>query len=218
MTQSQRLDRVRTALASLFPPGVAIAFCEVAAADPTTLWPTEREAIAGAVPHRLAEFAAGRAAARAALAALGQPPVALPMAPDRAPVWPVGIAGSIAHAAGIAIAVARHGAPLGVDVEDDAPLPPDLWPVITSPAERAALPDGDTGHLVAQVFVAKEALFKAQSPDTRAMFGFDAVTLTLAKTGFDAKFLTKAGAFRPGDIIHGRLAVAEGLILAGVAR
>ena len=218
MTQSQRLDRVRAALTLLFPPDVAIAVCAVAAADPGSLWPEESTAITGAVPHRLAEFAAGRTAARAALAALGHAPVALPMGQDRAPIWPGSIAGSIAHAAGIAIAVARHGGPLGVDVEADAPLPPDLWPVITSPAERAALPDGDTGHLIAQVFVGKEALFKAQDPKARTMFGFDAVHLTLAKTGFDAKFLTEAGAFRPGDIIQGRLSVAEGLILAGVAR
>lgn len=218
MIRPQRLDRVRAALATLFPADVAIAVCDLAAADPATLWPAERAAIAGAVPHRLAEFAAGRAAARAALSALGHAPAALPMGPDRAPVWPHGVAGSIAHAAGVAIAVARHGAPLGVDVEADAPLPPDLWPVITTPAERAALPEGDTGSLIARVFVGKEALFKAQAPGARAMFGFDAVSLTLAKTGFDAKFLTKAGAFRTGDILHGRLAVADGLILAGVAR
>lgn len=218
MTEPPRLTQVRTALASLFPPGVAIAVCEVAAADPGSLWPEESAAITGAVPNRRAEFAAGRAAARAALAALGEPPTSLPMGSDRAPVWPDSISGSIAHAAGIAVAVARHGPPLGVDVEADAPLSPDLWPEITSPDERARLPEGEIGRLVARVFVSKEALFKAQDPQARAMFGFDAVTLTLAKTGFDAKFLTHAGAFRPGDIIQGRLAVAEGLILAGVAR
>jgi 4'-phosphopantetheinyl transferase EntD len=218
MTGALGLTQVRTALATLFPPEVAIAVCEVAAADPGSLWPVERDAIAGAVPHRLAEFAAGRAAARAALVALGEPPTALPMGTDRAPVWPEAISGSIAHAAGIAIAVARRGAPLGVDVEEDAPLPPDLWPVITTPAERESLPEGDTGRLITRVFVAKEALFKAQASDTRAMFGFDVVHLTLAKTGFDAKFVSNAGAFRPGDIIRGRLTTAEGLILAGVAR
>lgn len=218
MTRPLGLAQIRAALATLFPADVAIAVCEVAAADPGSLWPEERAAIAGAVPHRLAEFAAGRAAARAALAAIGEPPTALPMGPDRAPVWPAAISGSIAHAAGIAIAVARRGPPLGVDVEADAPLPQDLWPVITTPAERAGLPEGDTGRLIARVFVAKEALFKAQARDTRAMFGFEAVHLTLAIDGFDAKFVTEAGAFRPGDSIQGRLALAEGLILAGVAR
>ena len=123
MTQPSRLKRIETALAALFPADVAVALCTLSAADPRDLWPAERQAVIGAVPRRLAEFAAGRQAARTALAALGHPAVALPMGPDRAAIWPDGIAGSIAHAAGLAVAVARPGAPLGVDVEDDSPLP-----------------------------------------------------------------------------------------------
>lgn len=218
MTQPPRLDRIEQALRALFPSGVAVAVVNLASADPGHLWPEERAAVAGAVPHRLAEFAAGREAAHAALAALGLPPFALPMGPDRAPIWPDGIAGSIAHAAGLAVAVARPGAPLGVDVEDDSPLPPDLWDTLTSPEERAAFPSGGTGQQVRRVFAAKEALFKAQPQGARAMFGFDAVRVTLVENGFDAQFLTNAGAFRTGDTVRGRMALVEGLVLAGVAR
>jgi hypothetical protein len=50
------------------------------------------------------------------------------------------------------------------------------------------------------------------------MFGFDAVQVTLVEGGFDAQFLANAGAFRTGDRVQGRLALVEGLILAGVAR
>lgn len=217
MTRPARLMRIETALAALFPSGVAVAACDVASADPGALWPAERDAIAGAVPHRLAEFAAGRQAARQALAALGHPAAALPMGPDRAPLWPSGIAGSIAHAAGIAVAAVRSGPPIGVDVEEDAALSPDLWPVILSPEEQRSLPPGDTGRQVRQVFAAKEALFKAQDPATRAMFGFDAVAVALANGGFDATFLVGVGAFRSGQIVRGRMALVEGLILAGVA-
>ena len=218
MTRPARLSRIETALATLFPTGVAVAACAVATADPGALWPQERDAIAGAVPHRLAEFTAGRQAARQALAALGHPAVAVPMGPDRAPLWPAGIAGSIAHAAGIAAAAVRSGPPLGVDVEEDAPLSPDLWPVILSPKEQRTLPPGDTGRQVRQVFAAKEAIFKAQDPTTRAMFGFDAVDVALANGGFSATFRGNVGAFGLGQTIHGRLALVEGLILAGVAR
>jgi 4'-phosphopantetheinyl transferase EntD len=218
MTQPSRLMRIETALAGLFPSGVAVATCDLALADPGALWPAERDSIAGAVPHRLAEFSAGRQAARRALAALGHPAAALPMGADRAPLWPEGIAGSIAHAAGVAVAVARSGPPLGIDVEDDAPLTPDLWPVIAGPEEQRALPPGDTGRRVRQVFAAKEALFKAQYPATRAMFGFDAVAVALANGGFSATFRISVGAFRQGQIIRGRMALVEGLILAGVAR
>ncbi|KAF0113618.1 MAG: 4'-phosphopantetheinyl transferase [Rhodobacteraceae bacterium] len=218
MTQPSRLTRIETALAALFPSGVAVAACDLASAEPRVLWPEERKAIAGAVPNRLAEFAAGRQAARQALAALGHPAAGLPMGPDRAPIWPAGISGSIAHSAGIAVAVVRHGPALGIDVEENAPLSPDLWPVILSPEEQHALPPGQTGRRVRQVFAAKEALFKAQDPATRAMFGYDAVAVTLANDGFDAIFRNSVGAFRQGQIIHGRMALVEGLILAGVAR
>ncbi|MFN5996346.1 MAG: 4'-phosphopantetheinyl transferase [Paracoccaceae bacterium] len=218
MTQPSRLTRIETALAALFPTGVAVAACDLTSADPGALWPDERDAVAGAVPHRLAEFAAGRQAARQALAALGHPESALPMGPDRAPLWPDGISGSIAHAAGMAVAVVRSGPPLGVDLEEDAPLSPDLWPVILTPEEQRDLPPGETGRQVRQVFAAKEAIFKAQDPATRAMFGFDAVAVTLANGGFNAIFRISAGAFSQGQIIQGRLALVEGVILSGVAR
>lgn len=218
MTSALRLARIEAAIAALFPAGVAVGLCELATADPRTLMPEERAAMAGAIPHRLVEFAAGRQAARIALVTLGRPPAALPMGPDRAPIWPQGISGSISHAAGIAIAVARPGAPLGVDIEEDTPLAPDLWTIITSDAERAGLPDGDTGTHVRSIFAAKEAVFKAQSPEDRALFGFDAVEVTLANGGFDATFRIGVGAFARGATVRGRLARIEGLVLAGVAR
>ncbi len=218
MTRPARVKRIEAAIAALFPQDVAVALCSLSAADATDLWPQERRAMAGAVPHRLAEFAAGRQAARTALAALGHGAVALPMGPDRAPIWPKGISGSISHAAGLAVAVVRSGAPLGVDIEDDSPLPEDLWPPLTSPEERAAFPPGDTGRQVCWLFAAKEALFKAQAQGARAMFGFDAVHMTLVEGGFDAQFLVDAGAFRSGDRVVGRLALVEGLVVAGVTR
>jgi 4'-phosphopantetheinyl transferase EntD len=218
MTQPARVRRIEAAVAALFPQDVAVALCSLAAADANDLWPEERRVMTGAVPHRLDEFAAGRQAARTALAALGHPAVALPMGPDRAPIWPEGISGSISHAAGLAVAVVRPGAPLGVDVEDDSPLPEDLWSTLTSPAERATLPPGDTGRQVRWLFAAKEALFKAQAQGARAMFGFDAVRVTLVEHGFDAQFLVDAGTFRSGDRVQGRLALVEGLVVAGVAR
>lgn len=218
MSAALRLGRIGQALAALFPAEVSVAVCNLAAADPDALWPEERKALRGAVPGRVTEFAAGRQAARQALSALGFAAQALPMLPDRAPRWPKDISGSISHAAGLAVAVVRRGAPIGVDVEEDQPLPPDLWPEIASASERAALPAGETGLWLRRLFAAKEALFKAQAQGARAMFGFDAVHVTLAGTGFNAQFQDDAGAFRAGDVVQGRLALVEGLVLAGVTR
>jgi 4'-phosphopantetheinyl transferase EntD len=208
---------VEAALRSLFPTGVAVAAERIVPTTVSALWRDEQPAIADAVPARLDEFVAGRTAARRALHALGLSPAALPMAPDRAALWPDGISGSIAHAAGFAVAVARRGGPVGVDIEDDSGIEPDLWPIICHPDELHRLAPGTTGKGVKRIFCAKEAVFKAQAPDRRAMFGHEILSVTLAEPGFDAQFLGDAGAFRAGQIVRGRIVAAMGLVLTGVA-
>ena len=210
------LPEAEAVLRSLFPVGVAVAAEHVGHGDATRLWPEERQAVVGAVPRRLAEFTSGRIAARRVLATLGLPPAALPVAPDRAAIWPAGISGSIAHSEDLAVAVARHGDPVGVDVEPDAPLEAELWPIICSDAELARL-TADTGRLARRVFAAKEAVFKAQPSHSRAMFGFDAVSVTLAESAFHAQFQIDVGAFRAGQILSGGFATVGGLIFAGLA-
>lgn len=207
---------VEAALRRIFPAGVVVAVEPIAAANASALWPEERGAILGAVPKRLAEFAAGRVAARRVLAALDHPPAALPVAPDRTALWPAGLSGSIAHDEALAIAVARRGAPVGVDLEPDAPIESDLWPTLCQPDELARLPR-DTGRQVRLLFCAKEAVFKAQPPDGRAMFGFEALFVTLVEGGFDAQFRQDVGVFRAGQILSGGFAMVEGRVLAGVA-
>lgn len=209
---------VEAALQSIFPSGVVVAAEPILSATANDLWPEERPAVAGAVPARLAEFVAGRKAARRVLQGLGVAAQGLAMGPDRAPNWPSGFSGSIAHAAGFAVAVGRFGAPLGVDLEEDADLAPDLWTIICSPDELTRLDPDHTGHLMRAVFCAKEAVFKAQDPANRALFGFEVLDVTLAEDGFDAQFRRAAGSFGAGQNIQGRFARLDGLVLAGVAR
>jgi 4'-phosphopantetheinyl transferase EntD len=201
----------------LLPPDVALAVERIGPADLSALWPEERPAVLGAVPARRDEFVAGRRAARRVLSSLGLPEQALPMAPDRAATWPHGVSGTIAHAAGFAIAAARLGGPIGIDIEDDSPIPPDLWSVICSSEEVRRLGEDHTGQKVKQVFCAKEAVFKAQSPDARVLFGFEVLDVTLAERSFNAQFRADAGSFRKGQVLTGRLALGDGVILAGVA-
>ncbi|HLQ20590.1 MAG TPA: 4'-phosphopantetheinyl transferase superfamily protein, partial [Tabrizicola sp.] len=139
------------------------------------------------------------------------------MAPDRAAIWPAGVSGSIAHAAGFAIAAGRFGDPVGIDIEDDSPIAQDLWPIICTPEELHRLGADHTGERVKQVFCAKEAVFKAQTPALRSLFGHESLAVTLAEDGFHAQFLVDAGAFRAGQIVRGRIARKHGLVLAGVA-
>jgi 4'-phosphopantetheinyl transferase EntD len=216
MTAPFRLPAVEAALAALFPAGTAVAAAPVMAGTRPD-WPEEAAAVAGAVPRRVAEFAAGRAAARRAMAALGLAPVPIPMGADRAPVWPEGLAGSISHAAGVAVAALRRGGAIGLDVEEDAALEPGLWRLICMPAELEAAPAAERGRHVRRVFAAKEAVYKAQYPLSGRLIGFDAVEVRFDATGFTARFTRVEGPFAAGHELRGRLVCAEGLILAGVA-
>lgn len=132
--------------------------------------PDEERAIIRAVPTRQTEFRLGRMAARQALARLGvQAPV--PMGPGRAPIWPEGIAGSITHHDGIAVAVVTMGGWLGLDLDRAGPLDPDLIPEICRPEENASK--------ARHIFSAKEAAYKAQYPANRVVFGFHGLSVDL---------------------------------------
>jgi 4'-phosphopantetheinyl transferase EntD len=191
--------------------------CGCASADPCAaangLLPGE--AIPG-IDKRQREFAAGRRAARQAMARIGFPPVAIPMGPDRAPVWPAGLAGSITHSATACLAVVTARPLLiGLDMEPDSPLAPELWESVLRPEEAAGL-SGD-GRQAMAVFCAKEAVYKAQFPRSRTLFDFQVLDMALSEDRFTATFCTSIPCFPPGTVLEGRTLRAEGHILALVA-
>lgn len=200
---------------------------QVAAADPCAPVPplpgVEAAAVAGAVERRRREFAAGRSAARAALVALGQPPFPIPMAADRAPVWPGGIAGSITHSAGAcvaAVAEARLHRSVAVDLEPDAELDAALIDTVLTPAERAALEGRpDRLALALVIFSAKECVYKAQYPLTGLLLDFQQVevTLDLLSGGF-VGVLSEDVPLAPADrVMAGRWLRGAGLIATAIA-
>lgn len=176
-----RLD-IAAAVRDMLP-----AFAAVASADPTAPAPelpaAEAAAVSNAVEGRRREFAAGRLAARRAMAGLGLPEAPIPCRTDRSPVWPEGVVGSISHSAEACLAiVARAGdcRSVGLDLEPDKPLESMLLPTICTPAERAFLaahPEGAT--LATVIFSAKESAYKAQYPLTGQVIDFQDVELTL---------------------------------------
>ncbi|WP_300438072.1 4'-phosphopantetheinyl transferase [uncultured Mameliella sp.] len=148
------------------------------------LFPAEVAAIARARPARRAEFAAGRLAARRAMAQLDVPTAAIPMGADRAPVWPKGLVGSISHAEGLCLAVvagAKDYRSLGIDIEGDGPLAEDLIPEICRPEEIALLPKAFRAAEAKRLFSAKEAVYKAHYPLAGQVFGFHGLQVDLAQ-------------------------------------
>lgn len=133
------------------------------------------------VAKRQSEYLAGRVCARAALQRLtGQPHVPA-LGEDRAPVWPLGICGSITHGRGWAAAIvapvsAYQG--LGLDVENL--LAPEraqrlAGEILTTDelTRLAALPDELRAMAVTLTFSAKESLFKALYPLVGKRFYFE---------------------------------------------
>ena len=183
------------------------------------LWPTERNAIVRAIPKRQHEFAAGRRAARLAMAALDLSPQPIAQGVQRAPVWPAGLSGSIAHCDDFCIAaVSQTHRSIGIDIEPATPLAADLIPIVCTRLERTWMDDqsnADTAMTAKRIFCAKEAVYKAQYPISGDVIGFDALSIRFGR--FDKFDVILHKPLRRMPALHGALRVENGMILATVA-
>jgi 4'-phosphopantetheinyl transferase EntD len=208
---------------SVLPQNVAVAARDPRLMPPTTD-PSEGIAVERAVPKRVAEYHAGRAAARAAMVALGLPPRPIPMGPDRAPIWPDGLSGSISHtsqACVAAIGLRDAWAGIGVDLEDATALDPLLIGEICTVTEQKWLghqPGDERGLMAKLIFSAKEAAYKAQYPTSGILFGFEVLEVSVdrADSRFEVQFLQAQGAFSQGTVLTGSYVHAAGLLVTGV--
>ncbi len=217
--ESHRLD---TAARAVLPAGFGVSVL-----DPRAFYaglaPGETAALAGAVPGRAREFAAGRAAARRAMREIGLAQGPVPAGVDRAPIWPEGVVGSIAHSAQhcvAAVAAAGAWASVGVDVEPDAALEETLWESVLRPEELAwlgARPADWRGRLARLIFSAKEAAYKCQYPLTRTLLDFDALAIGIEPGAFVATFRLSVAPFAAGVTLAGRWTAAEGALVTAVA-
>ena len=200
--------------------------CVIAVTDPRIpcqgLIGAERQAAASMRPARRQEFTAGRMAARRAMAELGLPVSAIPMGPDRAPVWPDNLRGSLTHCASACLAVlTRADIMLGIDVEPDEPLPDDVAQLVCSEAEQRWIqsrPEETRGTLSRLIFSAKEAAFKAQYPLSKRVFDFTTLRITpeMADHRFTATFTTPVAPFPLGYQLEGRFCLSDRFVLTGV--
>ncbi len=206
----------------LLPDAVCWATASVTTAQTTELLDVEREAIVTAAPMRMREFAAGRVAARRALAGLGMAAVALPVGPTRAPIWPPGFVGSITHCDRLAVAAAARVADVsavGIDAETARPLGPDVLDVVATTAERVRVHGPLAGTVL---FSAKEAFYKCWSAAGGRMLEFDDVVVELVDDGVGGEPGRQRGQIiaRPltGGRWLGRWAVRGGFVLTAVWR
>ncbi|TFH87219.1 4'-phosphopantetheinyl transferase superfamily protein [Billgrantia azerbaijanica] len=139
-------------------------------------------ALEQATRQRQAEFVAGRRCARAALLDLTGRPDCPAMGPERAPLWPTQVVGSISHCRDQAIALVgptdRYRG-LGIDLEQpfSASQSEDLGPLVLARGESAPWNAALHPFLVSLSFSAKESLFKALFPLVQHRFDFAAAEL-----------------------------------------
>lgn len=193
------------------------------------LHPQEALAVQNAVPKRREEFAAGRACARHALAALGCVAAPLPRGADRRPVWPEGITGSITHTQGYcaaAVAKRRDIMSIGIDAEMIGSVDDDVLHLICTPAERtrlAAMDRAQRAEAATIVFSAKEAFFKCQAAAGGYLTSFQDVELQWQTGGWQTgefvigtcrQFTLASSINAP---LKGRYLVCDGMVLTGIA-
>jgi phosphopantetheine--protein transferase-like protein len=102
-----------------------------------------------------------------AMAELGHSPCGIPSGPDRAPVWPLGLVGSITHSTDFCAAVVARSdcfRTVGIDAEPIDAIPAELVEEILRPDEASefnskARPDGADWPTL--YFCLKEAAYKA---------------------------------------------------------
>jgi 4'-phosphopantetheinyl transferase EntD len=178
-----RKDWAMRALHDLFPSVCGVA-CQVFAHPLPVLPEAEALAIATAAEPRRIDFTLGRVAAREALQKIGCPPTEIPVGTDRAPIWPAGITGSIAHTTNVAVAVVarvEQVLAIGVDIEQSSTVTEDLWPKLFLREEKAFLRSinkASRACFATAIFSVKEAFYKFQFPHTNEWLDFQDVKLS----------------------------------------
>jgi 4'-phosphopantetheinyl transferase EntD len=188
--------------------------------------PEEQRAVATAGEPRRREFLSARACAHRALAALGRDDGPVGVGPRRAPRWPSGVVGSIAHGgswAGAAVADAHHALGIGLDVEPlDAPLPPEVAHIVLTDDERTRMagePAAAVGLLGTITFSAKECAYKCLFPVTGWELEFHDLTVSIdLAAGYYQLAVTDRfhGGRRRPPVLTGRLLVAGGHVFSGL--
>lgn len=163
-----------------FDRGILVGSKFIGPEDDLLLWPEEAVFFESAVAKVRRQSGAARSVARALFQPLGIPPCAIPKGQSGAPVWPPGVVGSLAHDSTFAIAAVAPrnlAASIGIDIEVNDTLAPELVDLIATPAERRRY----APHLLNSklLFVVKEAVYKATFPVDGKFLDFQDVEVDL---------------------------------------
>ncbi len=138
--------------------------------------------------HRQVEWVGGRLALHRAIRQLGVRSGPILTGERGEPVLPEGVAASVSHKRGLAVALAARGVhgSLGVDLEDLGPPRPTIASKVLRPEEQAVvagLPEDRRWIAILLRFALKEAVYKALHPHVYRFVGFQEASISLGLDG-----------------------------------
>ena len=197
MSPGKTITQLREVTHVIVPKGAAfeVAIIEQHSAD---LLPEELQLIESWAPSRQREFAAGRMCARRALDLLGVGASGLLPDADGIPQWPEGTVGSISHCRGVAMAMSAKSVDcrlLGLDLEKTNRLSAGAINKVLHPVEQIFA--GGDQQKASILFSLKEAFYKAQFPEWRAVGNFSDLALEVDLAKGSAKICKIDSRFNP---------------------
>jgi 4'-phosphopantetheinyl transferase EntD len=171
---------LQRAIDSIELPEILVAHRVISVGDEEELLAEEASAFASSVAKVRRASGAGRILARKLLVRLGHTPSAVPKGPTGAPIWPLGVVGSLSHDAVVAVAAValqRNIAALGIDIEPAESLPVNLLDIVATPYERLRVCNPYDGRLL---FAAKEAVYKAVYPLDQTFLDYHDIQINVA--------------------------------------
>lgn len=151
--------------------------------------------IVKSVAKRRASFLAGRMLAARAFSCLQQPSAQIPIGPNREPIWPNGVIGSISHSADYCACILSTRMDVNVGVDIEAMLTPRAIAAVSkrvlTDTEKTWIDENNIDadvffHTV--VFSAKETIYKTLFPIVQNFFGFDAAEICAPPTQTNVQF------------------------------
>jgi 4'-phosphopantetheinyl transferase EntD len=169
------------AIDTLAVPGLLIGHRVISQGDELALLYEEMESFSFPTFERRRASGAARRMARELMNSMGVAGLPILRSKSGAPIWPVGVVGSMAHDNRIAVAAVglrRDLDAVGIDIECAVPLPPDILELIATSREQRAIADNQLGGKL--LFAIKEAVYKAAYPLDHEFLDFNDIEVDLA--------------------------------------
>jgi 4'-phosphopantetheinyl transferase EntD len=166
-----------------FPKHLFTQHFTTSGAGEEVLTANEKLLVAGVSEKRLQDFCRGRLCAKKALGNLHQGEAQILRGTGKEPLWPEGFVGSISHARELAGAVAarrRDLVSIGLDIEKQGRVQPNMWDMLFTPPEQdflLGLAEARQVFYTTLFFSMKESFYKLQYPLTGYSLWFNDVEI-----------------------------------------